>query len=60
VNRYELREIYAGLALTGLLGNTTLIDDNALGKVAPAYADRMAKDAVTFAEALVRAVLGEE
>lgn len=58
MNRYELREIYAGLAMVGLLQGR--VDDPAVGKIHEAYANGVAKDAVTFAEALVRAVLGEE
>ena len=47
-----LREFYAGLAMMSLLYNR--IEDTSLGKVIPTFADDVAKDAVTFADALIR------
>lgn len=53
----ELREIYAGLAMAALLIGR--IEDKDVGRVHPTFADGLVKDAVTFADALIKQ-LGEE
>jgi hypothetical protein len=53
----ELREIYAGLAMAALLIGR--IEDKDVGRVHPTFADSLVKDAVTFADALIKQ-LGEE